>query len=202
MSDVVELCGCGHLTRGHDEDGCRRPDCLCPLTGTVDAAAAPAAAAHIEPDPAVELRRCNRCERVKPITEFYEKGDGFRQPMCRDCDNARPRTRGIKKIVRVRARHRATAELVKRHRAEFGDLLEYFTATATEEADQLAAAMAAERQDQPEDGIPRLRPGLTRKGQSAVQRLDRARCPECTRHHDRGHACALCGAAPHQEASA
>jgi hypothetical protein len=142
-----------------------------------------------------ETRRCTACEQTKPLTEFYlRRVDGDdRITRCRDCDNSRPRRRNTGKIVRVRARHRATAELVKRHDAEFRDLLEYFTTVVTDEAAMLASnnpeVAAAE--------TPRLRPGAARKGQSRPQRVDLARCAHCIRHHDRGHACAKCGAIPH-----
>jgi hypothetical protein len=138
---------------------------------------------------------CVACGASKPTEEFYLRRAGGTQRInrCRDCDNARPRKRNTGKIVRIRARHRATAELIKRHDTEFRDLLEYFTATATEEAAQIAArapeAAAVE--------TPRLRPGRPRTGQDRTQRLDLARCPHCIRHHDKGHACTKCGAIPH-----
>lgn len=147
--------------------------------------------------PTLGVRDCSKCGERKPLTEFYErvKGSGDRLPYCRDCDNAKPRKRNQAKIVRIRARHRAVAELIKRHDAEFRDLLEYFTATASEEAEQLAES-AAQKHAHTQDETARLRPGKGRPGQSVTERIDVSRCPHCVKAHDRGHACPKCGAVP------
>lgn len=149
-------------------------------------------------------RQCNGCLEWKPVSEFYVKGDGQVQPKCKDCDNTRPRKATLTRIVRVRARHRAVAALIKAHGDEFRNLLNYFTDVVLEESAELAAAAAAaaaeaEREhahevDEPE--LPRLRPGPRRPGQVVKDRIDVGRCPECVGYHDRGHRCAACGAEP------
>jgi hypothetical protein len=149
-------------------------------------------------------RRCNKCGQIKPVEEFYRRHtDGSsakRTPCCRDCDNVRPRSRTANRIIRVRARHRAVAELTKRHSVEFRDLLDWFTKTAFEEAAQLAIAPAATETYQQNQTV-RLRPGPKRQGQDVEDRIDVARCAECIGYHDRGHRCENCGAEPQAVAS-
>jgi hypothetical protein len=198
---LVDLCSCGHAQRVHGDDGCRLPNCGC--SGYDQAEARPAAS--------VETKTCTSCGKVKPRSEFYARNnDGSSAkvcPRCRDCDNTRTRVATPARFLRTRARHRATSELIERHRVEFQALLEDATEQVVAEAQHLAAAAAEQpvddhgHQPQPAPAMPRLKPGPRRKGQDVTERLDVARCPECVGYHDRGHRCASCGAEPCAAAS-
>lgn len=191
------LCAdCGDPLRTHGEDGCRIPGCPCaqPVGGRQTSA-------EREQPPATgpELtKRCARCAADKPVGEFNfrDRQTGRRWSYCRDCDSARPRTRSRTKILTGRARNRALAELAKRHRDEFRDLLDYFLRIARDEAEQLAGTATA-RQAYPNAQTVRLRPGARRAGQPIEERIDVARCGECIGYHDRGHRCPACGSQPH-----
>lgn len=141
---------------------------------------------------------CTACGESKPPTEYYahpNTADRLR-PRCKKCDIAAPRSREAvgAKINRQRARHRAIAELIERHEDEFRALMEIRLIEAQEEADALAASPAAREHYK---GEPvRLKPGQRMPGQKAGDRIDVARCPHCIKHHDRGHVCTKCGAAP------
>jgi ribosomal protein L32 len=39
-------------------------------------------------------------------------------------------------------------------------------------------------------------PGARKEGQSAIDRIDVARCAHCAKHHDRNHVCPKCGLVP------
>lgn len=151
-------------------------------------------------------RRCTACGQDKPAAEFYVRNrDGRTRkicPRCRDCDNTRARARTEARVFRVRARHRAIADLIDLHRVEFEALLEQHTVTVQAEAATLTAAAAADQAHGHDahhaapDPLPRLRPGPRRPGQTVTERLDVARCAHCVKHHDRGHTCPSCGAIP------
>jgi hypothetical protein len=188
---------CPHPLRLHPEnlDGACN---VCECTGT---AASPAPTPAPRPPASERTKVCTGCHVEKPITEFYRHNDRGTKvcPRCRDCDNARPRTRSANRVLRVRARHRAVAALVERHAAEFRELLEYYVKIVDQEARQLAVA-AADTFETNGHGhtpsMPRIKRGPRRKGQELVERLDVARCPQCVGYHDRGHRCAECGAEP------
>lgn len=185
----TEVCACGHKKDKHELPGfdgeCVGDGCKCRRFRSKGAVAAPT------------TRHCTKCGQDKPAIEFYSTGSsGKLKPYCRDCDNTRPRARSLSKIVRVRARHRATAELVRRHQDEFGLLLNRYTAQALAEADGLAATTAGQQKYAGDKAAVRLRPGPRRANQGAEERIDVARCPDCIRHHDRGHVCESCGVAP------
>jgi len=159
---------------------------------------------------AAPTRKCTACGQLKPVDEFYRRHRDGRTskicPRCRDCDNTRTRSRTEARVVRVRARHRAVADLIANHRAEFDALLERHALAARAEASALATAAAQQHADSadhhphatphPAEELPRLRPGPRRPGQTVTERLDVARCAQCVKHHDRGHTCPNCGAAP------
>lgn len=141
-------------------------------------------------------KTCTQCGQTKPMAEFYEQAGGKygREAACRDC---KTQTRSItpNRVVRNRARHRAVAALIDRHRDEFAQLMAAELTTAQAEHEELTAAAAERGQD--DAAVARLRPGPKRREQtSGVERLDVARCPHCIKHHDRGHVCAKCGSAP------
>lgn len=141
-------------------------------------------------------KACPNCGETKPLDDFYphpQTRDG-RHLRCKKCDNARPRKVTAAKVNRMRARHRALADLIKFHEDEFQALLAIRLAEAREEAEALAnSPEAAEHyQDEP----VRLKPGKRMPGEKAGDRIDVARCPHCIRHHDRGHVCPKCGTAP------
>lgn len=141
---------------------------------------------------------CTACGKEKPRTEFCSAGNGKLTSRCKDCDAERKRAEykgnNGAKINRNRARHRAIAALIERHADEFEALYEQHLVEAAEEAEALATEKSA--QEHYRDEPVRLRPGKRRSGQKAGDRIDVARCPHCIRHHDRGHVCAKCGAAP------
>lgn len=144
----------------------------------------------------VKKKRCTRCGEEKALSEFYKHPstkDG-KAPHCKKCDNSRSRKTTATKINRIRARHRAVADLIEMYSEEFQALLAIRVAEATEEAEALASEPAAKEHY---DGGPvRLKPGKRMPGQTVADRIDVARCPHCIKHHDRGHVCASCGSAP------
>lgn len=145
------------------------------------------------------MKRCPKCATEKPLEDFYpdrRAADG-RQGWCKKCQNA---ASSVKKpseprLVRNRARHRAIAELVRRHEAEFESLYELYKAEAAQEAVELRVAPAAAQHYKTQP--VRLRPGARQPGERATDRIDVARCPHCIKHHDSGHVCPKCGAVPH-----
>lgn len=141
------------------------------------------------------MKLCTKCDVEKPLTDYYPDSDAKdgRRSACRRCMNAAQATGS--KVVRNRARHRAIAELVKRHEDEFSDLLSLYLHEAAQEAQALAQTpeAAAHYSSTP----VRLRPGARQPGQKPGDRIDVARCPHCVKHHDRGHVCPSCGAVPH-----
>lgn len=139
---------------------------------------------------------CPTCGETKALDDFYphpQTRDG-RHPRCKKCDNAKPRKTTAAKVNRMRARHRALADLIKFHEEEFQALLAIRLAEAREEADALAVDPkgAAHYKNEP----VRLKPGKRMAGEKAGDRIDVARCSHCIKHHDRGHVCTKCGAAP------
>jgi len=164
-------CTCGHPLEQHHllSPQCSARGCTC----LKYRAATPRGAS---------MKTCNKCHEVKPRDEFYPD-----HGKCKDCENSRPRERKLTKFIRSRARNRATAELVARHQDEFNALLDLYTEECAKEAEELGGETV------------RLRPGKRRSGQTTVDRVDVGRCPECAKHHDRGHVCPNCGASPHTE---
>lgn len=136
------------------------------------------------------MKICPACDTAKPLGEFYD-GSGW----CKRCQNSRPKPQTARRIIRTRARHRARAELVELHRDEYDDLVEFFIDVVTEEAQRLAQQPEA-AEHYPDDEPVRLRPGRRLPDETPLDRIDVARCPECADHHDRGHRCRACGAAP------
>lgn len=146
-------------------------------------------------------KTCRTCGESRPLGEFHARnrgrGSGDVQADCKACQSTRGGGQTQVKVNRVRARHRAVADLIAFHEAEFETLLAIRVAEATEEAEALAATSEAKKHYGDGKGGPiRLRPGKRKKGQQAGDRIDVARCPHCIRHHDRGHECGVCGAAP------
>jgi len=139
---------------------------------------------------------CPTCGETKPLDDFYphpQTRDG-RHPRCKKCDNSKPRKTTAAKVNRMRARHRALADLIKFHEDEFQALLAIRLAEAQEEAVALATSPAAAEHYKNEP--VRLKPGKRMPGEKAGDRIDVARCPHCIKHHDRGHVCLKCGTAP------
>ncbi len=139
---------------------------------------------------------CSKCAKCKPLDDFYACTTGIQgvMPYCKTCDNTRERKPNGTKLNRMRARHRAIADLIAWHPDEFASLLEIRLAEATEEAEALAATPQAAQHYQ--DSPVKLRPGKRMPGETTVDRIDVARCPSCIDHHDRGHRCTECGASP------
>lgn len=142
-----------------------------------------------------EVKRCNVCGQWKPLDAFYLIKGRYRRAMCCDCDNTRDRTQTLTRIIRTRARHRAHAELARRHRDEFRNLLDHYTDAAECEAALIAES---ERASHAPGGIPRLRPGQRKEGQATEDRINRlwaevGKCRDCATHHSHGHACDTCG---------
>ena len=111
----------------------------------------------------------------------------------------------LARLIDQRARRRATSELIARHQDEWDSLYARQRTFAEEEARQLEEAAAAKHSslgdlekvldDKPAEP-PRLMPGRRLPQQTALDRIDVARCPSCVAHHDRGHRCRACGQAP------
>lgn len=140
---------------------------------------------------------CTRCGEKKPTSDFYKHPQTRDKlaPHCKKCDNARSRPVTGTRINRMRARHRALADLIEMYPEEFEALLAIRLAEAKEEAEALAAEPAAKEHYQPDEPV-RLKPGKRMPGETIGDRIDVARCPHCVKHHDRGHVCESCGSAP------
>ena len=143
------------------------------------------------------VKQCSKCGESKPLDAFYANVNGThgRMPYCKKCDNARPRKASALKINRIRARHRAVADLIAMHAETFETLLAIRLAEAKDEAEELAATPEAAEHYQDSEPV-RLRPGKRMQGEKVGDRIDVARCSHCVKHHDRGHVCTECGAAP------
>lgn len=142
-------------------------------------------------------KRCGKCGETKPLAEFYadkKASDGHRW-WCKRCDNAAPKPQTLTRIIRNRARQRATAELIRAHAHEFRTLVERHRVEVAREARELGALPAAQAVYGASEPV-RLRSGRRNRGEIAADRIDVARCPDCIKHHDRGHVCESCGAAP------
>jgi hypothetical protein len=142
------------------------------------------------------VKTCSLCSETKPLSEFYAAKTGVQgvMPYCKACDCKRPRRKTEARVLRLRARARAVSDLIKFHQDEFDALLAIRTAEAKEEAETLAATPEAAEHFQ--DTPVMLRPGKRPEGQTVTDRIDVARCPDCVKHHDRGHACTVCGSTP------
>lgn len=140
---------------------------------------------------AEERRTCSSCETEKPIDDYYvqSNGPGGRMSQCIKCNNDRPPTEA--RIVRQRARSRATMQLIEVHRDEFTRLIEAETVKAR--AEHAALTAAAEAAGNHDAAVARLRPGPRRAGEDSADRLDVARCRSCHTHHDADHECPSCG---------
>lgn len=146
--------------------------------------------------PEPTTKTCSKCGEAKPLAAFYANTNGThgRMPYCKKCDNARPRKVSAVRINRMRARHRAVADLIDLHEDEFETLLAIRLAEAHDEAERLAQTPEAAEHFK---GEPvRLKPGKRMPGEKVGDRIDVARCPHCVKHHDRGHVCPRCGTAP------
>jgi hypothetical protein len=140
------------------------------------------------------VKTCPKCQEAKSLDKFYASANGTRMTYCKKCDNARPRKATNVKVNRMRARHRAIADLIQWHPDDFQALLAIRLAEATEEAEELAAT--PEAKEHAAGGPVKLKPGKRMPGEKAGDRIDVARCPHCIKSHDRGHVCASCGASP------
>lgn len=138
----------------------------------------------------VDKKACTNCGETKPADEFLPSNETVTglSSQCRTCNNRRNPTEA--RIVRNRARSRATAALVKAHQAEFDRIM----ATELEKAQVEHARLRAAAAGQHDAEIARLKPGPKRSDETdVVQRLDVARCTSCHTHHDALHECPNCG---------
>lgn len=94
------------------------------------------------------------------------------------------------RLIDQRARRRATQALIEKHPEEYYELLQEALREARSEASQLQVTVTrAHGHEMP----ARIMPGRRLAGQTAVDRIDVARCPECVSYHDAGHTCGRCG---------
>lgn len=151
-----------------------------------------------------DVQLCNTCEQIKPLDEFYplrkDEPDGQRMKRCADCERDRVaagyqnREVAANRLLRTRARNRATAALIRAHSDEFRNLLDFFTDAAETEA----VLLAERARDTGAGELPRLRPGPRRNRQEAEDRIktmwaEVGKCSQCTSHHSHDHACENCG---------
>lgn len=159
------------------------------------ATAAPGLSLAKHPD---GLKCCPHCDTDKPLAEFHVTDgswDGL-AGWCKQCMNTRaPGPQTKPRIIRNRARQRATAELLREHEHEFKALYAKHLREARVEAELLQSLPAAQAIYGQSEHV-RLRPGRKAKGEQTTDRIDVARCPHCIHFHDAGHVCAKCGAAP------
>lgn len=146
-------------------------------------------------------KTCSRCEETKPLSDFYAAKTGIHgvMPYCKKCDCKRPRRKTHARVIRLRARARAVSDLIRFHPDEFEALFAIRTAEAKVEAEQLADT--EEGAEHFGDTPVMLRPGKRPDGQTVVDRIDVTQCPDCVKHHDRGHTCAVCGSTPDRPAT-
>lgn len=133
--------------------------------------------------------RCPKCELAKPVTEFYQSKSGKPGSYCKDCERERCRKprQTQSRLVRNRARQRATAALVANHADEFRDLLDTELAWAKAEAEGLAARHAADPWMPPGEAV-RLRPGKRPDDAPATEpRVVTTWCGQCREFHLNGH---------------
>lgn len=144
------------------------------------------------PAPSPTSKTCTNCDESKPLGEFYpddSNRDG-RGSWCRACNNRRQPTQA--RMLRNRARNRASAALIHAHADEFARLFADELQRAEAEHQRLVAQAAAD--GRPDAAVARLKPGPKRQDETdTVQRLDVARCPSCHTHHDDKHVCPNCG---------
>lgn len=139
---------------------------------------------------AAQVARCDETDCTRPV---LAKG------LCqthyeRSRDRHRHRAYDNDRAIQTRARNRATAALVKRHKAEFDLLYDEMIADVAQEMGVLRER-AAERGVKAESGVVRLRTGPRPADEKPADRLreDVGRCPKCHVMHDAGHSCPNCG---------
>lgn len=90
------------------------------------------------------------------------------------------------RILEQRARNRAEADLVRRHREEYLELLEVHRAEAKRDAEQYGAWP--------------LKPGPRAPDEGMTERLLELVCPRCAAAHAADDTCPACGTALHRRA--
>ena len=133
-------------------------------------------------------KTCPKCKTAKALAQFYgdkSSGDG-KSCWCKTCIDAKPRRQTEARLVRNRARQRASQLLIELYREQFEALYARCLQEATGEA---AALVADERAQQlfPEGVPPRLRPGPGRESTPEVARLDTSWCETCRKYHANDH---------------
>ena len=151
--------------------------------------------ARLDPKLLVCVKEAGGCGQQKPVTEFYEHGNGkggkkWRRRICRDCENSRQRKPTPARAIRNRARHRAFQRLSVMFAVDFERLYTEELEKAQHEHEVLQAIGAL---TVPEGEPVRLKPGPRRAGQDTTARIDTATCRRCHITHDRGHVCPNCG---------
>lgn len=139
---------------------------------------------------AVQVARCDEADCARPVLAkglcqtHYERSRERHRHRAYDNDRA----------IQTRARNRATAALVKRHKDEFERLYDEMIEDVAQEMTTLRER-AAERGVKAESGVVRLRPGTRPADEKPADRLrqDVGRCPRCQQLHDAGHKCPSCG---------
>ena len=135
---------------------------------------------------------CSICGEAKPASEFYadsNRTSGL-SSRCKGCDNGRRRQTPAR-ILRNRARQRATQQIVAEHAERFRELYEHALEMVKDEAELLAQQPEAH-----DHGTVRLRPGRYAEGDDVLDRIDVGRCAACVDAHSTGHICPDCGASP------
>jgi hypothetical protein len=148
-------------------------------------------------EPVAEEKRCANCGVVKPLADYYTKSNGrqrVHEAWCKKCSNQRVRSNEPNRVIRNRARQRATTRLVQLNQKAFEQLMAEELAKAYVEAATLAKAPAAK--DHFGDRPVLLRPGARMATEGVTDRIDVGRCPDCIKSHDRGHTCLTCGSKP------
>lgn len=130
---------------------------------------------------------CTKCKQLKPSDEtgFYRDRRSIDRlsSWCRRCMNSVPKAQTRARIIRNRARHRASQMLIDLHAEEFGALYERCRAEAEEEDERLNAdPQIAARFD---GKTPRLRTG-PRRGEPET-RVDETWCSSCVAYHATNH---------------
>lgn len=137
------------------------------------------------------VKQCPKCGETKPLrTAFYKGRSGW----CKKCTNSRPKKQTSARLLRTRARNRATQALAKHHPEEFRVLYEQFLENCQIEAEVLDAVA-----DRFGGDAVRLLPGRRGPGQDPADRINEqwhSNCTLCSEYHGTGHICPHCASSP------
>lgn len=135
---------------------------------------------------------CTKCLDTKPLDEFYtdtRAADGATS----HCKTCQQKAISDDKVLKTRARNRATVALVKAHKGHYNALYETALVEVYAEAEQLGTLTDPDPH-QPGRTVVRLKGGRRAIGETVLDRI-REQCTRCATYHEAGHECPTCAAA-------